>query len=40
MKEALKKILSKRAIIIVLVALLLLSAFNTYLIIIGTQSSM
>lgn len=40
MKEALKKILSKRAIIIVLVALLLLSAFNTYLIFVGIQSSM
>ena len=40
MKEALKKILSKRVIIIVLVALLVLSAFNTYLIFIGTQSSM
>ena len=40
MKEALKKILSKRAIIIVLVALLVLSAFNTYLIFVGTQSSM
>ncbi len=40
MKEALKKILSKRTIIIVLVALLLLSAFNTYLIYVGTQSSM
>ena len=40
MKEALKKILSKRVIIIVLVALLVLSAFNTYLIFIGTHSSM
>ena len=40
MKDALKKILSKRAIIIVLVALLVLSAFNTYLIFVGTQSSM
>jgi len=40
MKEALKKILTKRTIIIVLVALLVLSAFNTYLIFIGTQSSM
>ncbi len=40
MKEALKKILSKRVIITVLVALLVLSAFNTYLIFIGTQSSM
>jgi len=40
MKEALKKILTKRTIIIVLVALLFLSAFNTYLIFIGTQSSM
>jgi hypothetical protein len=40
MKEALKKNLSKRVIIIVLVALLVLSVFNTYLIIVGTQSSM
>jgi hypothetical protein len=40
MKDALKKVLSKRAIIIVLVALLVLSAFNTYLIFVGTQSSM
>lgn len=32
MKAALKKVLSKRALIIVLTALLLLSAFNTYLI--------
>ena len=40
MKDALKKIVFKRAIIIVLVALLVLSAFNTYLIFVGTQSSM
>jgi hypothetical protein len=40
MKDSLKKVLSKRAIIIVLVALLVLSAFNTYLIFVGTQSSM
>jgi hypothetical protein len=40
MKEALKKIFSKRVIIIVLVALLVLSAFNTYLIFVGTQSSL
>jgi hypothetical protein len=40
MKDALKKIVSKRAIIIVLVVLLALSAFNTYLIFVGTQSSM
>ena len=40
MKDTLKKISSKRAIIIVLVALLVLSAFNTYLIFVGTQSSM
>ena len=40
MKYALKKILTKRAIIIVLLALLVLSAFNTYLIFVGTQSSM
>ena len=40
MKDALKKVLSKRAIIIVLVALLVLSAFNTYLIFVGTQSSL
>ena len=36
----LKTILSKRAIVIVLVALLVLSAFNTYLIFEGTRSSM
>ncbi|MCL4429493.1 MAG: hypothetical protein M1167_01955 [Chloroflexi bacterium] len=40
MKDALKKILSKRAIVIVLSAVLVLSAFNTYLIFVGTQSSM
>ena len=40
MKDALKKIASKRAIVIVLAALLVLSAFNTYLIFEGTRSSM
>ena len=40
MKEALKKILSKRAIVILLVVLLVLSAFNTYLIFEETKSSM
>jgi hypothetical protein len=40
MNAALKRILSKRAIVIVLVALLVLSAFNTYLIFEGTRSSM
>jgi hypothetical protein len=37
MKDALKRILSKRFIVIVLVALLVLSAFNTYLIFEGTR---
>ena len=40
MNDALKRILSKRAIVILLSALLVLSAFNTYLIFVGTQSSM
>ena len=40
MKDALKKIASKRAIVVLLVALLVLSAFNTYLIFEGTKSSM
>ena len=40
MKDALKKLASKRAIVIVLTALLVLSAFNTYLIFEGTQFSM
>ena len=40
MKIALKKLLSKRAIVIVLAAVLVLSAFNTYLILEGTRSSM
>lgn len=40
MNDALKKVLSKRAIVVVLVALLILSAFNTYLIFEGTRSSM
>jgi hypothetical protein len=39
MKNALKKLASKRAIAIVLAVLLILSAFNTYLILVGTQSS-
>lgn len=39
MKDALKKIVSKRVIVIVLAALLVLSAFNTYLIFEGTRSS-
>jgi hypothetical protein len=40
MKDALKKIISKRAIVILLSALLVVSAFNTYLIFVGTQSNM
>jgi hypothetical protein len=40
MKDVLKRILSKRAIVIVLVALLILSAFNTYLIFEGTRTSL
>ena len=40
MKNALKNLLSKRAIVILLAALLVLSAFNTYLIFEGTRSSM
>jgi len=40
MKDAIKKIISKRAIIILLSALLVLSAFNTYLIFVETKSSM
>jgi hypothetical protein len=40
MKDALKRILSKRAIVIVLVALLVLTAFNTYLIFEGNRSAM
>jgi hypothetical protein len=40
MKDALKKILAKRLIVIVLVALLVLSTFNTYLILEGTRSSL
>ncbi len=40
MKAALKKMFSKRAIVIVLAVLLVLSAFNTYLILEGTRSSM
>jgi hypothetical protein len=40
MKAALKKMFSKRAIVIVLAALLVLSALNTYLILEGTRSSM
>jgi hypothetical protein len=40
MKDALKKILSKRLIVLVLAVLLVLSAFNTYLIFEGTRSSL
>jgi hypothetical protein len=40
MKTAIKRILSKRLIVIVLAALLVLSALNTYLILEGTKSSM
>ena len=40
MKAALKKLVSMRVIVIVLAALLVLTAFNTYLIFEGTQSSM
>jgi len=40
MKDSLKKLFSKRAIVVVLAALLVLSAFNTYLIFEGTRSSM
>jgi hypothetical protein len=40
MKTALKQLFSKRAIVIVLAALLVLSAFNTYLILDGTRSSL
>lgn len=40
MKTALKKMFSKRAIVIVLAALLVLSAFNTYLILEGTRNSL
>jgi hypothetical protein len=40
MKDTLKRILSKRLIVVVLVALLVLSAFNTYLIFEGTRSSL
>ncbi len=39
MKDALKRILSKRAIVIVLVALLLLTGLNTYMILDGNRSS-
>ncbi len=39
MKSALKKILSKRAILIVLVAVLVISIFNTYLILDGIRTS-
>jgi hypothetical protein len=39
MKDAFKKIVSKRAIVLLISILLLLSAFNTYLIFVGTQSS-
>jgi hypothetical protein len=40
MKTALKQMFSKRAIVIVLAALLVLSVFNTYLILDGTRSSL
>jgi hypothetical protein len=40
MKETLKKFLQKRALALVLVAVLVLSAFNTYLIFEGTRSSL
>lgn len=40
MKDSLKRILSKRLIFLVLAALLVLSAFNTYLIFEGTRSSL
>ncbi|MDR0372482.1 MAG: hypothetical protein LBI79_02815 [Nitrososphaerota archaeon] len=40
MKDSLKKLFSKRALIIVLVALLILSVLNTYLILEGTRSAM
>ncbi len=40
MNDALKRILSKRAIVILLSALLVVSIFNTYLIFVGNQSSM
>ncbi len=40
MKDSLKKLASKRIIVIILAALLVLSAFNTYMIFVGTQSSM
>jgi hypothetical protein len=40
MKDALKKIISKRVIVILLSALLVVSAFNTYLIFVGIQSNM
>ena len=40
MKDTIKKVLSKRAIVIVLVALLVLSAFNTYLIFSGIRTSL
>ncbi len=40
MKDSLRKFASKRAIVIVLAALLVLTSFNTYLIFAGTQSSM
>jgi hypothetical protein len=40
MQNALRKLVSQRVIVIVLASLLVLSAFNTYLIFVGTQSSM
>jgi hypothetical protein len=40
MKNAVRKVLSKRIIVILLCALIVLSALNTYLIFVGTQSAM
>jgi hypothetical protein len=40
MKDSLKKFVSMRVIVVILVALIVLSAFNTYLIFEGTRSSM
>ena len=39
MKDSLKKFVSMRVIVVILVALIVLSAFNTYLIFEGTRSS-
>src|SRR5665647_2666610 len=40
MKDSLKKFVSMRVIVFILVVLIVLSAFNTYLIFEGTRSSM